>query len=162
MRIEQAAGEHPVVSLMRTGMMACSPAVPVVSISIGILELYYRIRRHAPRLGIQPFVRALCDKYMVRTTSSSALLRADDYQCQYRPYLRDQFTAAFDAYLAVQREVQRRLDCALGRDAPNWRALNSCACCNYKVRCTPASGACASLLGPSSSKAKSRSSFRAL
>lgn len=54
---------------MRAGLMACSPAVPVVAISIGILELYYRIRRHAPRLGIQPFVRALCDKYMVRVRS---------------------------------------------------------------------------------------------
>lgn len=66
MRVEQPAGEHPAVSLMRTGLLACSPVVPSVAISLGILELYYRIRRHAPRLGVQPFVRALCDKYLVR------------------------------------------------------------------------------------------------
>lgn len=114
-------------------MMACTPTVPVAAISLGILELYYRIRRHAPRLGVQPFVRALCDKYMVRVRSLSTALVTYHYQCQYRPFLRDQFASAFDAYLAVLREVQRRVDCALGRDAPNWRALNSCAPCNYKV-----------------------------
>ncbi|KZV81693.1 hypothetical protein EXIGLDRAFT_703421, partial [Exidia glandulosa HHB12029] len=87
-RVEQAAGEHPVLSVIRAGMMPCSPVIPSVAISMGILELYYRVRSHAPRLGIQPFVRGLCDKYM----------------CHYRPYLREQFALAFDMYLAVQRE----------------------------------------------------------
>ncbi|KZV92760.1 hypothetical protein EXIGLDRAFT_598781, partial [Exidia glandulosa HHB12029] len=107
--------------LMHAGLVACTPAVPEVAISIGILELYYFIRSHAPRLGVQPFVRALCDKY----------------KCVFRPYLRDQFAAAFDAYMAIRREVQRRMDTALGRDAPNWRAHNSCACCNYKLEDEP-------------------------
>lgn len=66
MRIAQSLDEHPVLALMRAGMVACTPGVPVVAISVGILDLYYRLRRHAPRLGVQPFVRALCDKYMVR------------------------------------------------------------------------------------------------
>ncbi|KZV89030.1 hypothetical protein EXIGLDRAFT_566979, partial [Exidia glandulosa HHB12029] len=69
----QAAGELPVISLMRAGMMACTPVVPVVAISLGVLELYYRIRRRAPRLGILPFVRALCDKYMVRAQCVNTL-----------------------------------------------------------------------------------------
>lgn len=65
MRIDQPPGDHPVVALMRAGMVACTPGVPVVAISVGTLDLYYRLRRHAPRLGVQPFVRALCDRYMV-------------------------------------------------------------------------------------------------
>ncbi|KZV92950.1 hypothetical protein EXIGLDRAFT_613732, partial [Exidia glandulosa HHB12029] len=117
MRIVQAAGEAPIVALMRAGMMGCTPSAPTVAISLGLLDLYHRLRSHAPRLGIQPFVRALCDKYM----------------CQYRPHLRNQFSNAFDAYLAVQRELQRRVDCALGQDSPHWRALNACACCNYEL-----------------------------
>lgn len=138
MRIEQPSGTHPVIALMRAGMVACTPGVPVVAISIGILDLYYRLCRHAPRLGIQPFVRALCDRYMVRTLLTFHFRKLMHPQCQYRPYLREQFSLAFDAYLALQREVQRRLDTALGHDAPNWRAHNSCACCNYKVRTSPA------------------------
>lgn len=125
----------PVVALMRAGLMACSPLIPSVAVSLGILELYYRIRRHAPRLGIQPFVRAICDKYEVRLFFFARPLANYILQCPYRPYLRHQFAAAFDTYLCVQREAQRRVDSALGRDGPNWRALNACACCNYKV-CT--------------------------
>ncbi|EJD45872.1 hypothetical protein AURDEDRAFT_63852 [Auricularia subglabra TFB-10046 SS5] len=102
---------------MRSGMMACTPVMPVVAISIGLLELYYRVRRRAPRLGVQPFVRALCDIHM----------------CPYRPFLREQFSSAFDRYLAVLREVQRRVDGALGRDTPHWRALNACPPCSYKL-----------------------------
>ncbi|KZV93893.1 hypothetical protein EXIGLDRAFT_584614, partial [Exidia glandulosa HHB12029] len=65
------------------------------------------------------------------------LTMADAFQCRYRPYLREQFSQAFDAYLAVLREVQRRLDCALGQDMPHWRALNSCAPCNYVLEDEP-------------------------
>ncbi|EJD33722.1 hypothetical protein AURDEDRAFT_177197 [Auricularia subglabra TFB-10046 SS5] len=117
LRVEQANNETASISLMRTGMMACTPIMPVVAISVGLLELYYRVRRRAPRLGIQPFVRALCDIHM----------------CPYRPFLREQFSSAFDRYLAVLREVQRRVDGALGRDTPHWRALNACPPCSYKL-----------------------------
>ncbi|EJD47608.1 hypothetical protein AURDEDRAFT_163480 [Auricularia subglabra TFB-10046 SS5] len=117
LRVEQANNETASISLMRSGMMACTPIMPVVAISVGLLELYYRVRRRAPRLGIQPFVRALCDIHM----------------CPYRPFLREQFSAAFDRYLAVLREVQRRMDGALGRDTPHWRALNACPPCSYKL-----------------------------
>ncbi|EJD44437.1 hypothetical protein AURDEDRAFT_48381, partial [Auricularia subglabra TFB-10046 SS5] len=99
------------------GMMACTPMLPAVAISVRVLELYYRVRRRAPRLGVLPFVRALCDIHM----------------CEYRPFLREQFAAAFDQYVAIQREVQRTVDSALGRDTPHWRALNACAPCDYKL-----------------------------
>ncbi|KZV81825.1 hypothetical protein EXIGLDRAFT_627873, partial [Exidia glandulosa HHB12029] len=63
LRVEQPAGELAALSLMRVGMMACTPWVPVVAISVNILKMYYYLRRRAPRLGVQPFVRALCDTY---------------------------------------------------------------------------------------------------
>ncbi|EJD44456.1 hypothetical protein AURDEDRAFT_65269, partial [Auricularia subglabra TFB-10046 SS5] len=121
MRIEQNAGEAAAVALMRAGMMACTPLAPAVAISIRMLELYYRVRRRAPRLGIQPFVRALCDIHM----------------CPYRPFLREQFASAFDRYVAIKRDVQCQVEKALGHDTPHWRALNACAPCNYKLEGEP-------------------------
>jgi len=54
-------------------------------------------------------------------------------QRPYQPSIRDQIASGWDAYLGIAQEVQRRLDKALGHDVPNWRALNSCPCCQYEV-----------------------------
>src|SRR5258706_13079047 len=54
-------------------------------------------------------------------------------QRPYQPGVRDQISNGWDAYLSITREVQRRLDVALGHDTPNWQALNSCPCCQYEV-----------------------------
>lgn len=161
LRVVQREGEHAAVSLMRMGMMGCTPTLPSVAISIGVLKMYYFLRRRAPRLGIQPFVRALCDTYNVRPLFSSAIYShgSDVIQCHYRPYLREQFAAAFDTYLNILREVERQVDVALGQDIPNWRALNSCAPCNYTVRSFYIFLRCSDLTCSSnSSRVKSRSS----
>jgi len=53
-----------------------------------------------------------------------------------RPYqrgLRNQIANGWDAYLSITHEVQRKLDEVLAHDTPNWRALNSCPCCQYEV-----------------------------
>jgi hypothetical protein len=55
-------------------------------------------------------------------------------QRPYKPSLRDQIANGWDAYLSITRNVQQQLDGVLGRDTPNWRALNSCPCCHYEVR----------------------------
>ena len=36
-------------------------------------------------------------------------------------------------YLEILHCVKSRLDEALGRNTPNWRLLNSCPCCFYKL-----------------------------
>lgn len=54
-------------------------------------------------------------------------------QRPYRPGIRDQIARGWDAYLSITQEVQRQLDVALEHDKPNWRALNSCPCCQYEV-----------------------------
>lgn len=46
----------------------------------------------------------------------------------------EQVSQAFDAYLAILREVEKRLKIVLARTAPHWRAKNSCPSCRYKVR----------------------------
>ena len=53
-----------------------------------------------------------------------------------RPYqlgFRRQIESGWDVYLSITREVQWQLDIVLGHNMPNWRALNSCPCCQYEV-----------------------------
>jgi hypothetical protein len=52
------------------------------------------------------------------------------------PYLRgirNALSDAFDAYLAVQRELDRLVAKILGQVGENWRVLNACPPCNYEV-----------------------------
>lgn len=76
------------------------------------------MRRRMPQFSIQAFAKVLCDLQDVN----------------YKGFFRQQFAIAFDAYLAILREIKARTDEALGRNHPNWRIQNSCACCCYKVR----------------------------
>ncbi|KAF7363837.1 hypothetical protein MSAN_01041700 [Mycena sanguinolenta] len=71
----------------------------------------------APRLGIQAWVRMMCDIHGVPP----------------RPYLGVQFSVAFDVYLLVREETARRVRVALGRNDPCWRLRNVCPCCTYKL-----------------------------
>ncbi|KAG8918247.1 hypothetical protein FRC03_009306 [Tulasnella sp. 419] len=79
--------------------------------------MYRLLCSRFPRLGVQPFVKALCD-------SQGRV---------YDRYLRVQLSNAFDAYLGILRVVDRRLNSALDRDAPNWRVLNACAACHHRI-----------------------------
>ncbi|KAJ7898204.1 hypothetical protein B0H14DRAFT_3080808 [Mycena olivaceomarginata] len=86
--------------------MSCSSNV---AITIRTLEIFRVTQLCCPRLGVQVFVRALCDIHGVPT----------------RPYLGAQFSVAFD--------VDKRTQAALGRDTANWRLNNACPCCLYKL-----------------------------
>ncbi|KAJ7865979.1 hypothetical protein B0H13DRAFT_2670813 [Mycena leptocephala] len=44
-----------------------------------------------------------------------------------------QFSVAYDLYLAILRGVKARVDKAIGRDAPEWRLKNCCPTCMYKL-----------------------------
>jgi hypothetical protein len=44
---------------------------------------------------------------------------------------------AFDVYLAIRAAVDKRVEVALGRDAPNWRLKNACPACLYKIEGEP-------------------------
>ncbi|KAJ7078299.1 hypothetical protein B0H15DRAFT_924811 [Mycena belliarum] len=97
--------------------MPVSPYFPTVVITVRALETYRVAHLRCPRLGIQAWVRALCDLHGVPP----------------RTYLAQQFTVAFDVYLAIRAVVDKRVQVALGRDTPNWRLKNSCPSCLYKL-----------------------------
>ncbi|KAJ7867083.1 hypothetical protein B0H14DRAFT_3084142 [Mycena olivaceomarginata] len=106
---------------VRHGFMPCSPHTPSVVITLRALEIFRVMQLRCPRLGIQAFVRALCDLHAVPP----------------RPYLGAQFSIAFDAYLSIRAEVDRRVRRELGRDTPNWRLKNTCPACLYKLEGEP-------------------------
>ena len=55
----------------------------------------------------------------------------------YRPYLHSQFSAAYDAFLEILHWVDVLLKQALKHDTPNWRLLNACPLCTYKLEDEP-------------------------
>ncbi|KAI0671594.1 hypothetical protein C8Q78DRAFT_1019556 [Trametes maxima] len=116
--IVQRPEERANVALIRCGLLGTSPIYPETAISLETLELYHRLRRHHPQLGIQPMVRALCDVYDVN----------------YRKHFRTQFSTAFDVYLNILQIVDQRCAKALGRDDPHWRIKHSCPCCHLQLQ----------------------------
>ncbi|KAI0083766.1 hypothetical protein BDY19DRAFT_998324 [Irpex rosettiformis] len=116
--VAQKSGEAANVSLIRQGLLGCAPIDPAFAFSLDTLELYHRLRRRHPQLGIQAMMRALCDVQEVN----------------YLDSYREQLSIAFDAYLDILRRVQLDVDKALGRSTPHWRMKNACPCCNYKLK----------------------------
>jgi hypothetical protein len=51
--------------------------------------------------------------------------------------LATQFSAAYDVYLEIQRRVNAEVYKALGYDTPNWKLLNICPPCYYKLEDEP-------------------------
>jgi hypothetical protein len=107
--------------LVNLGLFPCSPYLPSVAITTRALKVFRVTRLRCPRLGIQPYVRALCDIHGV----------------PFRTYLSTQFSIAFDVYLASLAAVNRRVLHALGRDTPNWRLKNACPSCLHKLEGEP-------------------------
>ncbi|EIW82668.1 hypothetical protein CONPUDRAFT_51967, partial [Coniophora puteana RWD-64-598 SS2] len=104
-------------ALIRQGFIGCTPESPQIAVDLHTLEVYHRLRRRQPQLGIQPFARMLCDISNIN----------------YSSHTRDAFSQSFDAYLHILRTIHSRLDSELGRDTPNWRSLHSCPCCHAKL-----------------------------
>lgn len=116
-----AADQFVASGCIRHGWMPVAAYFPTVVISLRALEVFRVAHLRCPRLGIQPFVRALCDIHGVAP----------------RPWLASQFSVAFDVYLAVRAIVDRRVQVALGRDTANWRLKNACPACLYKLEGEP-------------------------
>lgn len=52
-------------TLIRQGLLPCSPFSPTVALSIRVLELYRVNHLRCPHLAIQPWVKSLCDMHGV-------------------------------------------------------------------------------------------------
>ncbi|KAJ6476961.1 hypothetical protein C8R45DRAFT_1158132 [Mycena sanguinolenta] len=103
--------------LVRQGLFPCSATVAAVAITTRTLEVFRVAQLRCPRLGIQAWVRTMCDLHGAPP----------------RPYLGVQFSVAFDVYLAVRAETARRVRLAVGRQGADWRLRNVCPCCTYKL-----------------------------
>ncbi len=109
------------VTLVRHGLLGCSPENPSVAITFRTLRCFRQCHRVCPRLSRQAFIRALCHLHDV----------------PYHPYLVDQFTIAFDVYLDIMYKIQEQCNKALQRDTENWRMKNVCPPCTYKLEGEP-------------------------
>ncbi|KAG1791821.1 uncharacterized protein HD556DRAFT_1240156 [Suillus plorans] len=109
--------QYPNETLIHHGYLGCSPLFPTVAISICTLAAYRQAHRTCPRFSIQAQCKALCHLHNI----------------PYRPYLNAQFSDAYDIYLEILHRVDVLINQALNRSSPNWRLLNCCPCCFYKL-----------------------------
>ncbi|KAK1232405.1 hypothetical protein PQX77_004435 [Marasmius sp. AFHP31] len=104
--------------LVHNGIFPCSPGVSKVTVTTRTLEAFRLLSLRCPRLGIQPFVKTLCDLHGV----------------SFKPYLRKQLSIAYDLYLDARARVRNLVMSTVGRDSPNWRLSNACPCCQYRLK----------------------------
>jgi hypothetical protein len=132
------AGDAFVTSgLVALGYFPCSPHEATVVITTRALEIFRIMRLRCPRLGIQPYVKGLCDMHGVRALLVLSNVRLMQAQAPFRPYLSTQFSVAFDLYLAALALVDERVKKLLGRNTREWRLKNACPPCLYKLEGEP-------------------------
>ncbi|KAG1832628.1 hypothetical protein DFJ58DRAFT_870250 [Suillus subalutaceus] len=83
-----------------------SPLHPTVAITIHTLNVFRQTHCVCPHYSINAEVKRLAFLHNV---------------------------IAYDIYLKLERHIENHLQTALGHDTPNWRMLNSCPACQYKV-----------------------------
>ncbi|KAG1717768.1 hypothetical protein EDD22DRAFT_793253 [Suillus occidentalis] len=114
----QTFHRFPNECLIYHGYLGCSPLHPTVAISLCTLAAYRQSHRTCPWFSIQAQCKTLCHLHDI----------------PYRPYFNTQFLDAFDIYLEILHRVDSIINAALKHNAPNWRLLNSCPCCFYKLQ----------------------------
>ncbi|KIJ58156.1 hypothetical protein HYDPIDRAFT_34448 [Hydnomerulius pinastri MD-312] len=112
---------YPNETLIYHGYLGCVPVYPTVAVSLRTLAVYRQVHRICPRFGIQALCKLLCHLH----------------HTPYRPYLNTQLSIAYDVYLRTLNCINHRLKKALGRDTENWRLLNACPACFYKLEDEP-------------------------
>ncbi|KAJ7866594.1 hypothetical protein B0H14DRAFT_3084195 [Mycena olivaceomarginata] len=109
-------GDGVAPALILEGLVPCAPYKPDVAITVRVLEAFRVLHARVPQLAIQPYVKSLCDLHGV----------------PFRPYLSQQFSIAYDVYLAIRRQTDERVMNALGRDS-KWCLKHACPACMYKL-----------------------------
>ncbi|KAE9385347.1 hypothetical protein BT96DRAFT_1007129 [Gymnopus androsaceus JB14] len=105
-------------SIILAGLMPTTPLSHKTAITTRTVSLYHSLFVHCLKLGIQPFIKTLCDSEGV----------------PFKPYLVTQMSAAFDLYVAILNRIRLRVQKALLRDGLNWRMLNCCPACQYRLK----------------------------
>ncbi|KAG2065844.1 hypothetical protein BDR04DRAFT_1130259 [Suillus decipiens] len=109
--------KYPNETLIYHGYLGCSPLYLTVAISICTLAAYRQCHRTCPRFSIQAQCKALCHLHDI----------------PYRSYFNMQFSDAYSVYLEITHCVDSLINGVIGCNTPNWRLLNSCPCCFYKL-----------------------------
>ncbi|KAF8178807.1 hypothetical protein K438DRAFT_1977654 [Mycena galopus ATCC 62051] len=107
----------PSGAYIRHGLMPSVPYMASVVITLRALEVFRTLQLRCPQFGIQAFIRGLCDLHAVPPCS----------------HLGTQFSVSFDVYLAIRAALDQRVQVALGCNTPNWRLMNACPVCMYKL-----------------------------
>ncbi|KAF5341224.1 hypothetical protein D9611_005927 [Ephemerocybe angulata] len=108
-------------ALLSQGLIPCAPFTPSTVFTVRTMELYHSLYLRCPHLALQPFIKGMCDM-------------------QGLPFSRgysDKFTIAYDLYLQLVDEVEKKVLDALKRDSPNWRLKNACPACTYRLEGEP-------------------------
>ncbi|KAE9387295.1 hypothetical protein BT96DRAFT_948478 [Gymnopus androsaceus JB14] len=109
---------HDSSSLVLAGLMPTAPLPHKTAIMTHTVALYHSLFVHCPKLGIQPFIKALCDAE----------------GSPFEPYLATQMSVVFDLYVAILNHVCLCVQKVLQRDGPNWYMLNCCPTCQYRLK----------------------------
>ncbi|KIJ27740.1 hypothetical protein M422DRAFT_92825, partial [Sphaerobolus stellatus SS14] len=104
-------------TLLHHGCLGSAPLKPQSAFTLHTLAQYHETHRSCPRLSIEAEIRALCNLNKI----------------PYQKPMADQFCIAYDTYLEILGRVQAQVDVALKHDSPNWRALNACPACDYRL-----------------------------
>ncbi|KAJ3917507.1 hypothetical protein F5877DRAFT_44531 [Lentinula edodes] len=104
--------------MVRSGAFPSSPLRHHHAFSTRTLHLYHDLFCRCPRLSIQPFIKSLCDIQGF----------------PFKPYLMQQFSSAYDAYVEVKSRTRKLVAQTLGRDSPTWRILHTCPCCQNELQ----------------------------
>ncbi|KAI0069613.1 hypothetical protein K474DRAFT_1608419, partial [Panus rudis PR-1116 ss-1] len=108
-------------ALILHGYLGATPLHPSLAFSLRTMDLFRRVRLYKPSFSVEAFAKLICDFYEI------------PYRRTYRVALAD----AFDVYLDILRAVNKQVRHALGQDTPNWRVLNACPPCTYKLQGEP-------------------------
>ncbi|KAJ4463848.1 hypothetical protein C8J55DRAFT_443245 [Lentinula edodes] len=109
------------VALVYAGYLGTSPELPSLAVSLKTLELYYTLCLFKLSFSIEAFAKTMCHLYLL----------------PYRRGYRTGLSNAFDIYLAIRRKVDAQVAKELGHDSDNYRVLNSCPACCYKLEDEP-------------------------
>ncbi|KAE9388182.1 hypothetical protein BT96DRAFT_1004436 [Gymnopus androsaceus JB14] len=92
--VPQTDDKFDSASLIRSGILPTSPLKHSTGFTIHSISLYHKIFVRCPRLGIQPFAKAICDLEGVA----------------FRPHLSSQIYAALDMYVSLLNGIQKHVD----------------------------------------------------
>ncbi|KAJ6530410.1 hypothetical protein DFH09DRAFT_1093639 [Mycena vulgaris] len=102
-------------TLLHHGYIGGSPEKPAIVFSIRTFEIYRQAHRVCPRYTINSLAKTLSHLHKLFKLTISQVPR--------KSYLAEQLTTAYNAYLVILREVDLRMQRALGRDE-TWNSKN--------------------------------------